>query len=605
MKRTFDIAIWTNNKSERPEKLSVECEQTNDSNVWKGHCPLGIHTDKNPSFYCYLNDLHWHCFGCKKTGPLWDEDKTNNKKVIQATYDYTDEGGELLYQVVRYIPKDFRQRRPDPNNKSQWIWNTKGIRKVLYNLPRILKFPNSIIFLLEGEKACDRFNKFGLVATTCVCGAEKWRDEYNPTFKDRNIVACPDNNDTGRRHCRDVGNRNIGNTKSFKYLELPGLAEKEGADDWLDKIEAVEVDDRKLTKEEIIEELKSYIDFEGEWKEEEVPIDEKFTFSLEELLDADVPDEKLIMGRGIMPIKGYMIIAAGTKAGKTIFSLKLAIHLVLKEYFLEIPIMEEGLKVLYLYAESSGPLLNDTLKKILKGMEKRGIKIDKSFWKNILFHDAIKHKTRFNSKDYDLGRLKGTIDKFQPDVIFIDPIGRMTSSNLNNAEVVVDILNQCFEIKEGFWVFLHHDRKPGVDDEKSLLEPIHKIRGSATLTDFAESTVCIEPAGSLMPNNFKKIYFYLRRWYSPVPIQAKWDYTDLNFDSIDDINFKRKGTVSVSDLITYITNVFGGRGHRRAIVLGAAQEFCKSEVAIYQLIREALEDGLLVKDKNDIVIKGD
>ena len=32
---------------------------------------------------------------------------------IVATYDYTDDKGELLYQVVRYDPKDFRQRRPD------------------------------------------------------------------------------------------------------------------------------------------------------------------------------------------------------------------------------------------------------------------------------------------------------------------------------------------------------------------------------------------------------------------------------------------------------------------------------------------------------------
>ena len=29
---------------------------------------------------------------------------------IVATYDYTNESGELLYQVVRYEPKDFRQR---------------------------------------------------------------------------------------------------------------------------------------------------------------------------------------------------------------------------------------------------------------------------------------------------------------------------------------------------------------------------------------------------------------------------------------------------------------------------------------------------------------
>lgn len=33
-------------------------------------------------------------------------------KSIVATYDYTDEAGELLFQVLRLVPKDFRQRRP-------------------------------------------------------------------------------------------------------------------------------------------------------------------------------------------------------------------------------------------------------------------------------------------------------------------------------------------------------------------------------------------------------------------------------------------------------------------------------------------------------------
>src|SRR5215217_7992283 len=31
-----------------------------------------------------------------------------------AAYDYVSEHGKLLFQVVRYEPKDFRQRRPDP-----------------------------------------------------------------------------------------------------------------------------------------------------------------------------------------------------------------------------------------------------------------------------------------------------------------------------------------------------------------------------------------------------------------------------------------------------------------------------------------------------------
>ena len=51
---------------------------------------------------------------------------------IVKTYDYKDESGQLLYQVVRYEPKDFRQRRPD--GQGGWIWNLQGVRRVLYRL---------------------------------------------------------------------------------------------------------------------------------------------------------------------------------------------------------------------------------------------------------------------------------------------------------------------------------------------------------------------------------------------------------------------------------------------------------------------------------------
>ncbi|GAI79258.1 unnamed protein product, partial [marine sediment metagenome] len=78
MKRMFDIAFWTTNNNNKPEKRTVECVSTNDPNTWKGRCPLGTHRDKNPSFYVYLNtnDKYWYCFGCGQSGPLWNESKT-------------------------------------------------------------------------------------------------------------------------------------------------------------------------------------------------------------------------------------------------------------------------------------------------------------------------------------------------------------------------------------------------------------------------------------------------------------------------------------------------------------------------------------------------
>jgi putative DNA primase/helicase len=65
-----------------------------------------------------------------------------------ATYGYTDGAGELLYQVVRYEPKAFKQRRPDEG--FGWIWNLGDVRRVLYRLPHLAEQPR--VFWTEGEK---------------------------------------------------------------------------------------------------------------------------------------------------------------------------------------------------------------------------------------------------------------------------------------------------------------------------------------------------------------------------------------------------------------------------------------------------------------------
>ena len=53
---------------------------------------------------------------------------------IVAEYDYPDERGDLLYQNVRYQPKDFRQRRPDGNGG--WTWKLDGVRRVALPVAR-------------------------------------------------------------------------------------------------------------------------------------------------------------------------------------------------------------------------------------------------------------------------------------------------------------------------------------------------------------------------------------------------------------------------------------------------------------------------------------
>ena len=155
---------------------------------------------------------------------------------IVATYDYRDRGGELLFQVVRYTPKGFRQRRPD--RTGGWTWSTKGVERVLYRLPELLAADrDETVFICEGEKDADNLAALGLVATTAPGGAGKWRQLSDlSALAGRRVVALPDNDSRqqGLRHCKDVAASLAAIASSVKVLSLPGLAPTgEDVSDWI------------------------------------------------------------------------------------------------------------------------------------------------------------------------------------------------------------------------------------------------------------------------------------------------------------------------------------------------------------------------------------
>jgi hypothetical protein len=85
----------------------------------------------------------------------------------EAIYDYVDEAGTLLFQVVRFPGKRFRQRRPGPDASEPWVWNLNGVRRVLYRLPEVIAAVQAgdTIYVVEGEKDVEAIRDLDLVAT--------------------------------------------------------------------------------------------------------------------------------------------------------------------------------------------------------------------------------------------------------------------------------------------------------------------------------------------------------------------------------------------------------------------------------------------------------
>jgi hypothetical protein len=152
---------------------------------------------------------------------------------VIAKYDYVSMTGELLFQVVRYEPKDFRQRRP--NGQGGWIYNLKGVKLVPYRLDQIIEATatSPVIFVVEGEKDAGALWAIGIPATCNPMGAGKWKDEYSAYFIGATVFVVADNDPPGAAHADEVvaSIRKAGGDAFL--LRLPNLPPKGDVSDWL------------------------------------------------------------------------------------------------------------------------------------------------------------------------------------------------------------------------------------------------------------------------------------------------------------------------------------------------------------------------------------
>jgi len=226
----------------------------------------------------------------------------DEKKRLVKTYDYIGLEDNLLFQVCRYEPKDFRQRQP---NGSGWTWNLKGIEPVLYQLPQVVKAPEIII--VEGEKDADTLSGLGFVATTCPMGAKKWRPEYNQCLKDKHVVLCPDNDHEGREHMARIGSSLNSTPASLKMIELPGLSSKGDVSDWVAGF---------TDKTEAAEKLAIMIEAAGPYEPPKKATIEDAVLESTDFRALDLPEKKMLLAPWLTE-QGIGLISGWRGAGKT------------------------------------------------------------------------------------------------------------------------------------------------------------------------------------------------------------------------------------------------------------------------------------------------
>ena len=163
---------------------------------------------------------------------------TTTQKKIVCAYDYMDARGHLVYQVVRFSPKDFRGRRPNPDNPSEFIWNMQGIDRVLYNLAEVITAEE--VVCVEGEKDADTLKTIGVCATTHAGGTggtEKSIPTYMASLKGKTIYICADNDDPGRESADKLAAALKGVSARVLKIAVPTL--HKDISDYLDTFSAL------------------------------------------------------------------------------------------------------------------------------------------------------------------------------------------------------------------------------------------------------------------------------------------------------------------------------------------------------------------------------
>ena len=226
-----------------------------------------------------------------------------------ATYTYTDENGKPLFEVVRFEPKDFRQRRPD--GCGGFVWNLKGVRLVPYRLPDLIEdlAQDRTVFLVEGEKDVDRLRSLGIPASCNPAGAGKWRDDFSTVFDGADVVILPDNDDAGREHADKVARSLAGHASRVRVVELPNLPRKGDVSDWLRAGGTVEA-------------LHELVDLSPVWRPK-TPTRLPVVWYGDE--DAAPPLSWIV--KGLLVDGGFSAVYGGPGASKSFLVLDLALHI--------------------------------------------------------------------------------------------------------------------------------------------------------------------------------------------------------------------------------------------------------------------------------------
>lgn len=387
-------------------------------------------------------------------------------------YNYLDEAGDVYMQVRRFMPKDFRQCRPDPNDPSKWIHSVKGLPLIPYKLPELMA--SDYVIICEGEKDVDALAEHGLVATCNPQGANKWPDELSHYFKDKDVYIIPDNDDAGMAHAKLVYTKLFSLIKSLRVCDIcKDLPKRADIYDWLEVNPA----------DELMAKLQEFNVLLAPVIDEPEPVNSSdvfFTLDADDITAVTTADDFV---EGLLSKAQMSVVYGPSNCGKTFFMSDLCLHIALGRSWRGRDIDAGG--VIYVAAEGAYGIRNRVA----------AFKKHNQIGSGIPFSVIPASVNMLNSED-DLAKLINTIrfkaqDMGHVAIIVLDTLARvMAGGNENAAEDMGLLVVNADKIRhetDAHVCFIHHS---GKDESKGA-------RGSSALRAATDTEIEIKKAGEI------------------------------------------------------------------------------------------------------------
>ncbi len=569
-------------------------------------CPF--HEDTKPSFSFNKTTGQCKCFGCAFSGDPFSfyaklkglsatsdfpkilnqiasdfgiEKPTDQKprRKLVGTYDYVDENGKLLFQVCRYEPKDFRQRRPD--GKGGWVWKLGAVQRVLYRLPGILK--SDYVLLVEGEKDADKLFEIGLVATTNPGGASKWdglqkKHNIGEPLRGKDVVIIPDNDPEGREDAQMKAQCLQGVAKTIKILTLPGLLQKGDVSDYIQKQNDTDKANERLCQMiEGCEPWKPETSTEGP---EPQPPEERLTIhSVQDLLETEFKYVTPIISEGILPQGAGLILAGEGGVGKSLILLEWIVRLVMGWKILDIDVpTSRTIKIFQ--AENPMSQVQFRLRKILQGFQITSLP------NQIFFSDP---RARYDLKvPASIKKIKAEVLACGADLFILDPLSSFHKVNENDNILIRNVLDNVTDISRetgAAAIIIHHFGKPVEGRDNS-----YRTRGAMSIRDWADTLVSI--IHKKHENKILRVLDFIKIRNGPQrpSVLVRRDENFIHEITEEDM------LVSVSQVKEILEDHLGGQADKKLDFVKAITSQCNcSDRTAYRAIERAVDMKVLVE----------